>query len=111
TLLAGTDLSTNFKWLSPGASLHDELELLVVAGLSPMEALQAATRNAGRFLRVNAGTIEAGQRADLILLDANPLDDIRNTRSIRAVVREGKLLERSRLDALGGRYRPSTGRK
>ena len=49
TLLAGTDLSTNFKWISPGASLHDELDLLVAAGLSPMEALQAATRNPGRF--------------------------------------------------------------
>jgi imidazolonepropionase-like amidohydrolase len=102
-LLAGTDLSVNFKWLSPGASLHDELALLVDAGLSPMEALQAATRNPGRFLRVDAGTIEIGKRADLVLLDANPLEDIRNVRHIRAVVLGGKLLERSRLDALGRR--------
>lgn len=100
TLLAGTDLSTNFKWLSPGASLHDELELFVAAGLSPMEALQTATRNPGRFLHVDAGTIEVGKRADLVLLDANPLDDIRNVRKIHAVVLGGKLLERSRLDDL-----------
>ena len=102
-LLAGTDLSVNFKWLSPGASLHDELALLVVAGLSPMEALQTATRNPGRFLHIDAGTIEVGQRADLVLLDANPLDDIHNIRHIRAVVLDGKLLDRSRLDALGRR--------
>ena len=100
TLLAGTDLSTNFKWVSPGASLHDELELLVAAGLSPMEALQTATRNPGRFLHIDAGTIDVGKRADLVLLDANPLDDIHNTRKIRAVVLDGKLLDRSRLDSL-----------
>ena len=99
-LLAGTDLSINFKWVSPGASLHDELELLVAAGLSPMEALQTATRSPGRFLHINAGTIAVGQRADLVLLDANPLDDIRNLRKIRAVVLDGKLLDRSRLDGL-----------
>ena len=100
-LLAGTDLSTNFKWISPGASLHDELALLVEAGLSPMEALQAATRNPGRFLHIDAGTIEVGKRADLVLLDANPLDDIRNVRRIHAVVLDGQLLDRSRLATLG----------
>jgi imidazolonepropionase-like amidohydrolase len=103
TLLTGTDLS-GFKWISPGASLHDELALFVDAGLTPMEALQAATRNPARFLHLEAGTIEAGKRADLILLNANPLDDIRNTRRIYAVVLDGTLLDRSRLDAL----RPST---
>jgi hypothetical protein len=100
TLLAGTDLSTNFKWITPGASLHDELELFVGTGLSPMEALQTATRNPARFLHVDAGTIEVGKRADLVLLDANPLDDIRNVRKIRAVILDGKLLDRSRLDSL-----------
>jgi imidazolonepropionase-like amidohydrolase len=65
-----------------------------------MEALQTATRNPGRFLRIDAGTIEVGKRADLVLLDANPLDDIRNMRKIRAVVLDGKLLDRSRLDTL-----------
>ena len=102
-LLAGTDLSVNFKWVSPGASLHEELELLVAAGLSPMEALQAATRNPGRLLHVDGGTIEVGKRADLVLLDANPLDDIRNVRRIHAVVLGGKVLDRSRLAALGRR--------
>ena len=58
-----------------------------------MEALQAATRNPARFLHIDAGTIEVGKRADLVLLDANPLDDIRNVRLIRAVVLDGKLLE------------------
>ena len=100
TLLAGTDLSPNFKWISPGASLHDELELLVAAGLSPLEALQAATRNPGRLVHIDAGTIEVGKRADLVLLDANPLEDIRNARKIHAVVLDGKLLDRARLDGL-----------
>ena len=99
TLLAGTDLS-GFKWISAGSSLHDELALFVDAGLTPMQALQAATRNAARFLHIEAGTIEAGKRADLVLLDANPLDDIRNTRRISAVVLNGALLDRSRLDSM-----------
>lgn len=99
TLLAGTDLS-GFKWIHAGASLHDELALFVDAGLTPMQALQAATRNPARFLHVEAGTIEVGKRADLVLLDANPLDDIRNTRRIYAVVLDGTLFNRARLDAL-----------
>jgi imidazolonepropionase-like amidohydrolase len=99
TLLTGTDLS-GFKWISPGASLHDELALFVDAGLTPMQALQAATRNPAHVLRVEAGTIEVGKHADLVLLDANPFDDIKNTRSIEAVVLDGRLFERSRLDAL-----------
>jgi imidazolonepropionase-like amidohydrolase len=101
TLLTGTDLS-GFKWISPGASLHDELALFVDAGLTPMEALQTATRNPARFLHVEAGTIEVGKRADLVLLDANPLADIRNTRRISAVVLDGTLFDRTRLDTLGG---------
>lgn len=100
-LVTGTDLS-DFKWIAAGASLHDELALFVDAGLTPMQALQAATRNPARFLHVAAGTIEVGRRADLILLDANPLDDIRNTRKIHAVVLDGTLLNRARLDALRG---------
>jgi len=104
TLVTGTDLS-GFKWISPGASLHDELALFVDAGLTPMQALQAATRNPARFLHVEAGTIEIGKRADLIVLDANPLDDIRNTRRIYSVVLDGTLFDRSRLDAMGARRR------
>lgn len=100
TLLTGTDLSTNFKWISPGASLHEELGLFVEAGLTPMQALQAATRNPARFLHVDGGTIEVGKRADLVLLEANPLADIRNTQRISAVILAGKFLDQSRLNAL-----------
>jgi imidazolonepropionase-like amidohydrolase len=95
TLLAGSDLGS--KWITPGSSLHEELALLVEAGLTPMQALQAATLNPARFLRVDAGTVEPGKIADLVLLDANPIDDIRNTRRIHAVVLRGKLFDRSQL--------------
>jgi imidazolonepropionase-like amidohydrolase len=95
TLMTGSDLGS--KWVAPGTSLHDELALFVEAGLTPMEALRAATLNPARFLRVDAGTVEAGKLADLVLLDANPLDDIRNTRKIRAVIVRGKLFDRSEL--------------
>jgi len=98
TLMTGTDLGS--KWISPGSSLHDELAIFVEAGLTPMQALQAATRNPARFLRVEAGTVEAGKSANLVLLDANPLDDIRNTRRISAVILNGKLLEKPRLQEL-----------
>jgi imidazolonepropionase-like amidohydrolase len=98
TLLAGSDLGS--KWISPGSSLHDELALLVEAGLTPMQALQAATHNPARFMKVDAGTVEAGKIADLLLLDANPIEDIRNTRRIHAVMLRGKLFERSALQSL-----------
>ena len=86
----------------PGFSLHEDLFYLVKAGLTPMQALQAATSKPAEFLGRSAkqGTIEAGKRADLVLLDANPLDDIRNTEKIRAVILNGKLLDRSDLGAL-----------
>ncbi len=86
----------------PGFSLHEDLALLVRAGLTPMEALQAGTRNPAEFLgRLDSqGTIAAGKNADLVLLDANPLDDIHNTQKIRAVVVRGKLLDRAALDQL-----------
>ncbi|MGH9847694.1 MAG: amidohydrolase family protein, partial [Blastocatellia bacterium] len=86
----------------PGFSLHDELQLLVEAGLTPMEALQAATRNAARFLGMqdSLGTIELGKVADLVLLDANPLIEITNTRKIRAVVANGKLFDSDELEKM-----------
>jgi imidazolonepropionase-like amidohydrolase len=82
--------------------LHEELALLVKAGLTPMEALQAATRNPAEFLGQldSQGTIAVGKDADLLLLDANPLADIHNTEKIRAVVLRGKLLDRKALDSL-----------
>jgi len=99
-ILAGSD-SLN-PYVYPGSSLHDELELLVQAGLSPLEALQSATLKAAQFMGQadRRGTIEAGKIADLVLLDRDPLTDIRNTRSIRAVVLNGKLLERVALQKM-----------
>lgn len=98
--MAGTDLGTDYIY--PGFSLHDELALLVDAGFTPFQALQAATRNPARFLSLSdsVGTIEEGKLADLVLLDANPLKDIRNTRKIRAVVVNGRYLDRAELDTL-----------
>jgi len=85
-----------------GVSVHEELEWLVEAGLSPREALAAATSGPARFLGEAdaAGRVETGHRADLVLLEASPLEDIRNTRRIRAVIRAGRPLERPSLDAL-----------
>ncbi len=99
-ILAGTDLPNS--WVFPGFSLHEELELLVQAGLSPLEALQAATLNPARYLEQEDeyGTVETGKRADLVLLEANPLEDIRNTRRIAAVVVAGKLLQKNHLETL-----------
>ena len=97
-LMTGTDLGV--KWISPGRSLHDELALLVDAGLTPMQALQAATRNPAHFLGVNAGTVEPGKFANLILLDSNPLQDIRNTTRIQGVILNGKYFDREGLDKL-----------
>jgi imidazolonepropionase-like amidohydrolase len=82
--------------------LHNELELLVQAGLTPLEALQTATRNAAQYLgrEYDLGTIEPGKLADLVLLDANPLADIRNARKIHAVLINGKLLQSEDLQKL-----------
>lgn len=100
SILAGTDAPNPFVF--PGFSLHDELGLLVDAGLSPLEALQAATRNPARFLASDdsLGVVAPGHVADLVLLDADPLVDIRNTRVIRAVIAAGRLYTRNDLDAL-----------
>jgi imidazolonepropionase-like amidohydrolase len=99
-ILAGTDAMNPECF--PGFSIHDELALLVDAGLSSLAALQTATRNAAQFMGQldRRGTIEAGKIADLVLLDGNPLADIHNTRSVRAVVLNGKLYPREALDAM-----------
>jgi imidazolonepropionase-like amidohydrolase len=101
-LLTGTDLG--FIYIYPGSSVHDELERLVAAGLLPLEALRAATLNPARYLgwERELGAVEAGKLADLVLLDANPLDSIRNTRRIRAVIANGRYFDRAELDRLGG---------
>ncbi|GAC1634262.1 MAG: amidohydrolase family protein [Candidatus Acidiferrum sp.] len=99
-ILAGTDSAA--PYVIPGFSLHEELALLVKAGLTPMEALQAATRNPAEVLGHldSKGTIAVGKYADLVLLDANPLADIHNTQKVRAVILSGKLLDRLQLDGL-----------
>jgi imidazolonepropionase-like amidohydrolase len=101
-LLAGSDSGASNNFTFPGWTLHRELELLVEIGLSPMEALQTATRNPARFLGelLRNGTVEPGKTANLVLLTANPLEDVRNTRKIDAVVLNGKLLTRTHLDNL-----------
>jgi imidazolonepropionase-like amidohydrolase len=99
-LLAGTDEPNPYT--IPGFSIHDELELLVKAGLPPMAALQTATRNPALFLGGldSLGTIEPGKLADLVLLDADPLENIANTRAISVVVVNGRFLDRSALDEI-----------
>ncbi|HZQ67030.1 MAG TPA: amidohydrolase family protein [Terriglobales bacterium] len=96
--LAGTDGPDPFVF--PGSSLHEELELLVKSGFSPLEALQTATFNPGLFMAKldKYGVIEKGHMADLVLLEDNPLMNIRNTRRIFAVVVNGRYYSRRDLD-------------
>jgi imidazolonepropionase-like amidohydrolase len=98
--MAGTDAAAPNVF--PGFSLHEDLAYLVEAGFTPLQALQAATTKPAEFLgrSETQGTIQAGKRADLVLLDANPLADVHNTQKIRAVIVNGRLLERADLDAL-----------
>jgi imidazolonepropionase-like amidohydrolase len=98
--LAGTDTGNPFCF--PGFSLHDELVLLVKAGLTPAESLRAATLNPAKFFGMDQtlGTIEQGKLADLVLLEANPLEDIRNTQRIDAVIMNGRFYDRKALDKM-----------
>jgi hypothetical protein len=99
--MAGTDTAAGIH-IFPGFSLHQELALFVEAGLTPMQALQTATLNPAKFLGTTAdmGTVEEGKIADLVLLDANPLEDINNTRKIQAVVLAGRYFSRAQLDEM-----------
>jgi len=99
-IMAGTD--TTAPNVFPGFALHEDLNYFVQAGLTPIEALQAATIKPAEFLgrAAEQGSIAPGKRADLVLLRANPLDDIRNTQEIDAVIVNGRLLDRGELDAL-----------
>ena len=92
-LVAGSDTGL------PGYGLDRELELYVQAGLTPMAALQTATRNAARAMRLDAdsGTIEPGKRADLVLLDADPLENIANIRRVASVIHDGRLYDSRKL--------------
>ena len=98
--LAGTD--TALPSVYSGFSIHEELELFVKAGMTPMEALQTATSNPAQFfnLEQDLGTVQKGKIADLVLLDANPLDDIKNTQSINAVIVNGRFLDKKALTNL-----------
>jgi imidazolonepropionase-like amidohydrolase len=100
-VLAGTDAPV--PGIVPGFALHDELEALVKAGLTTRQALEGATRLPCEWLRLarECGTVEAGKRADLVLLDGDPLAEIGNTRRIAAVVLGGRYLPRTMLDARG----------
>ncbi|MBE5321223.1 amidohydrolase family protein [Pedobacter sp. MR2016-19] len=99
-IVAGTDAGNpGVVW---GFSLHDEIELLVKAGLSPEEALVSATRLPAIWLGIEdkIGTVEVGKYADLVLLDANPLKDIRNTRKIAGVFLNGKWIDKKIMDSM-----------
>ena len=75
---------------------HEEMEDMVLAGMTPMQVIVATTRNGAEFLRIaDAGTLEAGKSADFIVLDANPVDDIKNTRRIALVILRGAAVDRS----------------
>jgi imidazolonepropionase-like amidohydrolase len=89
--LAGTDAPAGVDVI-PGVSLHLELQRFVAAGFTPLEALQTATLNPATFYKKlnDYGSIQAGRIADLVLLRANPLDDIVNTRTIAGVVSDGR---------------------
>lgn len=99
-ILAGTDLGNPHVFA--GSSLHDELALLVQAGLSPREALASATINPARFLGLDRslGTVERGRLADFVILDADPLVDIANSRRIAGVVSNGRYFGEAELDAM-----------
>ncbi len=100
-LLAGTDTNP-LNPVLPGWGLHEELALLAESGLTNMQALQTATRNPARYFGIleETGTVEEGKSADLILLDADPLEDIRNTQKINTVVMRGHYYSRADLDAM-----------
>ena len=99
-IMAGTD--TGDPYTFPGYDLHRELQLLVKAGLTPLQALRAATVVPAEFLNADQslGTVGQGKMADMVLLDADPLKDIRNTQKISAIVVGGKYLSKTKLDAM-----------
>src|SRR5712692_2305740 len=101
--LAGTDTPAGVH-IFPGFSLHEELQRFVAAGFTPLEALQTATLNPARFfgMEEQIGAVEKGKLADLVLLSANPLEDIANTQKIAAVIVNGRYYRRADLDKMLG---------
>jgi len=106
--LAGTDTPAGVDVI-PGISLHLELERFVAAGFTPLEALQTATLNPAIFYEKTSdyGSVQPGRVADLVMLNANPLSDIRNTRAIVGVVADGRYLSPADLDRLRAKLRKS----
>ncbi len=98
-IFAGTDANLSIK--VPGFSLHDELiSLNEMVGMSPAEVLRSVTLHPSEWLGNNAGAIKEGGKANLVVLDKNPLEKIGNTKSINAVVLNGRFLDRAFLDNL-----------
>jgi len=97
-IMAGTD--TPIGYLTPGLSLHEELELLVSSGLTPLEAIETATLNPAKYFNLEneVGSIKETMWADLLILDGNPLEKIGNTKRINSVIKQGKLHDRDKLD-------------
>ena len=108
-VLAGTDEAAT-EAPFPGFSLHTELAMLVAEGLTPLTALQATTLNPAKLLHAtdSLGSVAPGKLADLVLLDADPLADITNTTTIRAVVANGRYFDRATLDSLLAEIRANT---
>lgn len=98
TLMAGTDAGVPIA--VPGFSMHNELQTLVAYGMTPSQALGSATATSGEWLGERRGRIAPGYKADLVLLTANPLEDIANTRKISAVIKDGSIYDRSLLDRM-----------
>jgi imidazolonepropionase-like amidohydrolase len=109
-LLAGSDAGALYTY--PGFSLHDELALLVRAGLTPVQAIHAATGAVTEYLGLadSMGTIRVGRDADLLILEGDPIRDIRNTRRIQTLIYRGRLYDREGLDSLLARARDLAGR-
>ena len=109
--LNGSDLALGLA--PPGLSALENMEMLVEAGLTPLETLQSATLNPAKYLHGtdSLGTVAVGKLADLVLLDADPLANIQNVRRIRAVVANGRYFDRAALDGLvaGGPSRATGG--
>ncbi len=95
-ILSGTDIP-NFE-LVPGKSLHNELELLVDAGIPSPEVLKIATRNGAESMGLlnQTGTIEKGKQADILVLQSNPIEDISNTQDISMVISDGEIIDRNK---------------
>ena len=109
-ILAGTDVYVSY--VLPGYSLHEEMELLVNAGLTPLEALQAATINPAMFFGNEAelGSVSVGKIADLVIIDGDPLTDISTTQSISGVVFDGRYYSSSDLSDLKLKIKKAAGK-